>query len=141
MEWQLHGRRQSALQREKKFLEERKQPASHLQKMLHLRKKNGRLPWQQNFASLPAYWLHGSFIIGSASRSTNWMGLHGAGGETVAEAITIIVSKQNSLSVYNADGSLVAGIGAKTAAITFFLVYLNNSSDHKNSPFKSKIHL
>ena len=65
---------------------------------------------------------NGSFIIGSSFTLYKLDGLHGAGGETVAEAITIIVSKQNSLSVYNADGSLVAGIGAKTAAITFFLV-------------------
>ena len=51
-------------------------------------------------------------------------------GQTVAEAVAVIVPQQGGLSVHHADGALLTGGRTGTAAIAFFPVNLNDFPYH-----------
>jgi hypothetical protein len=75
--------------------------------------------------------LHSLFVICRRlalhkADSTGW-----TGRETVAKPVAIVLPKELSLAVHHSDSSLVAGLGAQTAAVALFLIYLNYFSDHK----------
>ena len=56
------------------------------------------------------------------------------GWQTVAQAVAVIIPQKLRFSVYDADGSLMAGIGTDAAAVAFFLINVNHSSNHKTRP-------
>ena len=53
-----------------------------------------------------------------------------AGGETVAQTVTVVVAQQSGFSIYHADSSFVTGGRAESAAVTFLFVDLNDLSYH-----------
>lgn len=53
-----------------------------------------------------------------------------AGGETVSQTVAVIIPQEFRFSVYHADGSFMAGLGAQTTAVTFFFINFNNFSYH-----------
>jgi hypothetical protein len=57
----------------------------------------------------------------------------GTGGQAVAQAIAVILTGEPCLAVYDRDGSLMAGSGTSSAAITFFFVDVNYFANHKKS--------
>ena len=57
-------------------------------------------------------------------------GIGGAGGQTVAQPIALILPQQNRFAVFYADGAFVAGLGTQTAAVAFFLVNFYDFTDH-----------
>lgn len=68
--------------------------------------------------------ISGGFALGKGD-STG-----GASGQAVAKAVAVVVPHQLGLAVHKADGTLVAGGDAGTAAVAFFFVYMNDFADH-----------
>ena len=66
---------------------------------------------------------NGSFVIGCGFTYFKGYGIGRANGQAVAQAVAVIVSQQGCLAVHHAYGLFVAGLGAETAAVTFFLIY------------------
>ena len=54
----------------------------------------------------------------------------GAGGQTVAQAVAVIVPHEPRLTVHHGDGALVTGGGAGAAAVAFILIDFNDPSFH-----------
>ena len=68
--------------------------------------------------------ISGGFALGKGD------GTGGASGQAVAKAVAVVVPHQLSLAVHKADGTLMAGGDAGTAAVAFFFVYMNDFADH-----------
>ena len=68
--------------------------------------------------------ISGGFSLGKGD------GTGGASGQAVAKAVAVVVPHQLGLAVHKADGTLVAGGDAGTAAVAFFFVYMNDFADH-----------
>ena len=52
----------------------------------------------------------------------------------VAQAVTVVIAKELRLSVNHANRALMASRRTRSASVAFFFIYLNDPSDHKNSP-------
>ena len=52
------------------------------------------------------------------------------GGEAVPKPVAVVLPEQAGFSVDHSDRSLVAGVGAKAAAVAFFLVNFDYFTDH-----------
>ena len=74
-----------------------------------------------------------SLIVGGGFPLLKGDGVHGAGGQTVAQSVAVVLPQQLRLAADDADGTLVAGIGAQTAAVALFFVDGDDSSDHGHS--------
>ena len=83
---------------------------------------------------------NGSFIVGRGFPLFKADGGSGAGGETVAKTVAVVLTQQLCFAIHHADGTLMAGFGAKTAADTFFFVYGNDFTDHGSSSFNACVH-
>ena len=83
------------------------------------------------FLHLPLLIFHdGLLVIGRRLPLDKGDGPGGAVGQAVAKAVAVVVPHQLGLAVHKADGTLVAGGDAGTAAVAFFFVYMNDFADH-----------
>ena len=80
--------------------------------------------------------LHGGFIVGGGFPLHKGDGPGGTGGQAVAQTIAVVIAQQAGLALHHADGALVAGSGADAAAGAFFLIYLDNSTDHRTTSLR-----
>ena len=69
-------------------------------------------------------------VIGGSLPLLKGDGAHRAGGQAVAQTVTIILAQQLCLAVFHADGTLMAGIGAQAAADAGVLVDFDDFSFH-----------
>ena len=76
---------------------------------------------------------HSGFVVGGRFPLLKGNGIHGTGRQTIAQAVAVILPEQLRLASYNANGTLVTGIGAQTAAIAFIFIDGNNPSNHSVS--------
>ena len=58
----------------------------------------------------------------------------GAGGQAVAQPVAVVVPHEPRLAIRHGDGALVTGGGAGTAAVAFFLIDLDDPSNHFDTP-------
>ena len=70
------------------------------------------------------------FVIGGSLTLYKGDGTGGTGGQAVPQPIAVVVPQQLCLAVHHANGALVTGVCAHTAAIAFPFINLNDSSDH-----------
>ena len=77
---------------------------------------------------------HRRFIVGRGFPLYKGDGPRGAGGQTVAQTITVIVPQKAGFSIYHADGIFVAGFGTQAAAVAFFLIDVNDFANHMKVP-------
>ena len=63
-------------------------------------------------------------------------GAGGAGGQAVTQPIAVIVPHELCLAVRHGDSSLMAGLGAGAAAVAFFLINLDDPSNHFDTPLR-----
>ena len=54
----------------------------------------------------------------------------GAARQAIAKAVAEVFAHQFGFAVHDIDGALMACRGAQAAAVTFFLVYVNDLPDH-----------
>ena len=80
--------------------------------------------------------LHGGFIVGGGFPLHKGDGPGGTGGQAVAQTIAVVIAQQAGLALHHADGALVTGGGADAAAGAFFLIYLDNSTDHRTTSLR-----
>jgi hypothetical protein len=72
-----------------------------------------------------------SFLIISSSLALHKRnGSGGAGGQTVAQTVAVVIAEQSGFSVYHTDGTFVTGGSTGTASVAQALVNLNNSPYH-----------
>ena len=55
-------------------------------------------------------------------------------GQTVPKTVTEVLSDEFCLSVDDIDSTLMAGLGAESAAVALFFVYMDDFSDPSTSP-------
>ena len=80
--------------------------------------------------------LHGGFIVGGGFPLHKGDGPGGTGGQAVAQTIAVVIAQQAGLALHHADGAFVTGGGADAAAGAFFLIYLDNSTDHRTTSLR-----
>ena len=56
--------------------------------------------------------------------------IFGSSREAISETVAVIISDEDRFAFFDGDGSLVAGICAKSATGTFVLVYFNYPANH-----------
>jgi hypothetical protein len=66
----------------------------------------------------------GSLALNKAYR------VHRTGGQAVAESVAEILAKQLRLAADYADSGFLAGVGAESAAVALFFIYMYYSSYH-----------
>ena len=77
-------------------------------------------------------------IIGGGLPHLKADGTHRAGGEAIAQAVAIVLTQKAGPPVHHADGALMTGGGAETAAVTAFNVDFDDFSLHVLfHPFRS----
>ena len=74
--------------------------------------------------------LHGGFVVSGGFPLYKSDRAGGTCGKAVAKSVTVVIAQQLCLAVYHADGPLVAGVCAGTAAIALLLVNMNDLSYH-----------
>jgi len=72
--------------------------------------------------------LHGLFVIGSSFPFHKGNRTGGAGRQTIAQTIAIIVPQEFCFPVYHADSPFMAG--SSPTSIALFFVYLNDFPNH-----------
>ena len=77
--------------------------------------------------------LHCRLVIGGSLPHLKGDGSCGAGGQTVAQPVAVVLPGQLGHPVHHLDGTLVAGGGTGPAAVTLALVNVNDLTDHKTS--------
>ena len=77
--------------------------------------------------------LYCCLVIGGGFPLLKADGPCGALGQAVAKAVAEVLPHQPGLAIHHVDGALMAGLGAKTAAIAFFFVYMNDLSNHADN--------
>ena len=77
--------------------------------------------------------LHRRLVVGGSLPHLKGDGSGGAGGQTVAQAVAVVLPGELGHPVHHLDGTLVAGGGTGPAAVTFTLVNVNDLTDHKTS--------
>lgn len=85
------------------------------------------------FRFFPHIFLHSFFIIGGSFSLHKGNCTCRAGWQTISQTITIIISQKCCFAVYHADCTLVTSFGTRTTSVTFFFIYLDNSSNHVHS--------
>ena len=78
--------------------------------------------------------LNGVLIIFGSLALLKSNGSRRAVRQTVSEAVAEVLSDQLGLTIYDIDGSFMAGIGTKTAAVAFIFIDLDNLTDHYRAP-------
>ena len=78
--------------------------------------------------------LHSRLIVGRGLPLLKGDGASGTGRQTVAQPVAVMLPHQLRLAVHQVDSALVAGVDTPAAAITFFLVDMNDLSDHVIPP-------
>ena len=63
--------------------------------------------------------------------------IHRASRQTLAQTIAVVLPQELRLATYDANGTFVSGIRAEAAAVEFFFIDGNNSSDHGHSSIRS----
>ena len=81
----------------------------------------GRLPSQ-----------NGGLVVGDGFPLYKGDSIDGTGGQAVPQTVAVVVPQQAGLAVYHADGPLVAGLGAGSAAVAGLLVDVNDLADHSD---------
>ena len=81
--------------------------------------------------------LHRLFIIGGSLPLHKGNGSGGTCRKAVAQAITVIVPHQLGLTVYHADGALMAGRSTGAAAIALFCINMNDPTNHSSCSFQA----
>ena len=76
---------------------------------------------------------HSGFVVGGCLPLFKGNSIHGASRQAIAQTVAVVLPEQLCLASYNANGTLVAGIGAQTAAVALFFIDGNDSSDHGNT--------
>src|SRR5699024_2983154 len=70
------------------------------------------------------------FIVRGCLSFFKGNGSGGTGRQTISQTVAVSFPEKFCLSLYHTDSALMAGVGAKTAAVTFFFVYVNDPSLH-----------
>jgi len=78
----------------------------------------------------------GLLVIGRRLPLYKGDGPGGAGGQAVAQTVAVIVPHEPRLAVHHGDGALVTGGGAGAAAVAFFLIDLDDPSNHFDTPLR-----
>jgi hypothetical protein len=81
--------------------------------------------------------LHRLFVIGSGLALHKSDGAAGTLADTVPEPVAVGIAHEPRLAVHDADRSLVAGVGAQAAPVTFALVDLDDPPhvlSHRSCP-------
>ena len=78
-----------------------------------------------------------SFIVGWCLPLFKGNSIQGASRQAIAQAVAVVLPEQLCFASYNANGTLVAGSSAQTAAVAFFFIDGNDSSDHSNTSNRS----
>ena len=73
---------------------------------------------------------HGSVVVGRSFPLFKRDGSGGAGGQTIAQPVTVVLPGQFGLTVYHLDGALVAGGGTQAAAVAQGLVNFYDLAFH-----------
>ena len=74
--------------------------------------------------------LHGSVVVFRRFPLLKGNRSGRAARQAVAKSVAVVLPDQLCLSIDNVNGSLVTGCGAQTAAVAFFLVYLDDFPQH-----------
>ena len=81
---------------------------------------------------------YGGFIVSSCFTLYKRDGPGGTDGQTIPQAVAIIVAQEPGLTVHHADGAFMAGSGTQAAAVAFFFVNLNHLTEHRFSSCSGK---
>ena len=80
---------------------------------------------------------HSGFIVGGCLPLFKGNSIHGASRQAIAQTVAVVLPEQLCFAGYNANGTLVAGSGAQTAAVAFLFIDGNDSSDYGNTSLRS----
>ena len=72
----------------------------------------------------------GGFVICRGLARLKGDRARGAGGQTVAQAVAVVLAHEARLAVHHGDGPLVAGAGAGAAAVALFFINANDLAKH-----------
>ena len=78
---------------------------------------------------------HGLFVVRGGFTLGDRYCAGGTRGQAVAHAVAVVVLDESRLAVHHRDGSLMARLGAKAAAVALLCIYLDYLSLHGRSPF------
>ena len=73
---------------------------------------------------------HGRFVIGRSFPSLKGNGPGGAAGQAVPQSITVVLPGKVSLAANEGDSPFMAGRDAQAAAVAFFLINVNDLTNH-----------
>ena len=73
---------------------------------------------------------HGRFVIGRSFPSLKGNGPGGAAGQAVPQAVAVVLPGKISLAADEGDSPFMAGSNAQAAAVAFFLINVNNLTNH-----------
>ena len=73
----------------------------------------------------------GGLVVGRCFPLLKGNRIHGASGQTVAQAVAVVLPEELCLAIHNANGTLMAGVGTQAAAIALIFVNGDDSSDHR----------
>ena len=76
--------------------------------------------------------LHRRLVVGGGLPLLKGDGSGGAGGQTVPQAVAVVLPGEPGHPVHHLNGPLVAGGGTGPAAVALALVNANDLADHKN---------
>ena len=60
-------------------------------------------------------------------------GARRAGGQAIAEPVAVVVAQKACFTLHHADRALVARTRAGAATVTFFFIYMNDFTNHRDS--------
>ena len=75
--------------------------------------------------------LYGLLVIGGGFPLHKRDGAGGAGGQAIAQAVTVIVPQQPGFAGHHADGAFVACFGTQAAAVAFVFIDLYDLANHR----------
>ena len=77
---------------------------------------------------------HGGLIVGRGFPGLEGDCPGGAAGQAVPQAVAIVLPGKVGLAANEGNGPLVAGLDAQAAAIAFFLIDMNDLTNHRLVP-------
>ena len=80
--------------------------------------------------------LDSRFIVGSRFPLHKGDGAGGAGGQTVPQTVAVVIAQQTGFAADHTDGTFVTGGSTNAAAIAFFFIYVDNSTDHRKTSLR-----
>ena len=79
--------------------------------------------------------LHRRLVVGRSLPLLKGDGAGGAGRQTVSQPVAVVLPHQSGLAVHQVDGPLMAGVDTLAAAVTLFLIDVNDPPDHADPSY------